>query len=176
MQGKTLYTILLSIIAVLTLALAVMVIFIFTAFNSNGRTPSSQETQKPLVERAVPKKEQAELKLYENSDGSNEAVFNIKSTETHPNSFLMVSVSIIYDGGKRNKLLEERKLLLEKNLSMLKQACIKYFMNQSFEDLGEEDAMEKARNSLKTTFNEIVRTDSEDMIVIDVVFDKWIRQ
>jgi hypothetical protein len=49
-------------------------------------------------------------------------------------------------------------------------------MNQGFEDLGEEDAMEKARNSLKTTFNEIVRTDSEDMIVIDVVFDKWIRQ
>lgn len=175
MQGKTLYTILLSIIAVLTLALAVMVIFVFTAFNSNTANPS-QETQKPLIERAVPKEEQAELKLFENPDGSNEAVFNIKSTETHPNSFLMVSVSIIYDGGKRNRLLEERKLLLEKNLSMLKQACIKYFMNQSFEELGEEDAMEKARNALKVSFNEIVRTDSEDMIVIDVVFDKWIRQ
>lgn len=62
MQGKTLYTILLSIIAVLTLALAVMVIFVFTAFNSNTANPS-QETQKPLIERAVPKEEQAELKL-----------------------------------------------------------------------------------------------------------------
>ena len=60
---------------------------------------------------------------------------------------------------------------------MLKQACIKYFMNQSFEELGEEDAMEQARNALKVTFNEIVRPDdSEDMIIIDVVFDKWIRQ
>jgi len=65
---------------------------------------------------------------------------------------------------------------LEKNISMLKQASIKYFMGQSFEDLSEDDAMEKARTSLKTTFNEIVRTDSEDAIVIDVVFDKWIKQ
>lgn len=176
MQGKTLYTILLSIIAVLTLALAVMVIFIFTAFNSNSGKPSSQETQKPLVERAVPKEEQAELQLYANSDGSNEAVFNIKSTETNPNSFLLASISIIYDGGKKNKLLEERTLLLKKNISMLKQASIKYFMGQSFEDLSAEDAMEKARTSLKTTFNEIIRTDSEDVIVIDIVFDKWIKQ
>lgn len=172
MQGKTLYTILLSIIAVLTLALAVMVIFIFTAFNGNSGKASSQETQKPLVERVVPNEEQAELKLYE----SNEAVFNIKSTETHPNSFLMASISIIYDGGKKNKLLEERKLLLEKNISGLKQASIKYFLGQSFEDLSADDAMEKAQTSLKNTFNEIVRTDSEDAIVIDVIFDKWIKQ
>lgn len=172
MQGKTLYTILLSIIAVLTLALAVMVIFIFTAFNGNSGKASPQETQKPLVERVVPNEEQAELKLYE----SNEAVFNIKSTETHPNSFLMASISIIYDGGKKNKLLEERKLLLEKNISGLKQASIKYFLGQSFEDLSADDAMEKAQTSLKNTFNEIVRTDSEDAIVIDVIFDKWIKQ
>lgn len=176
MQGKTLYTILLSIIAVLTLALAVMVIFIFTAFNSNSGKPSSQETQKPLVERVVPKEEQAELQLYASSDGSNEAVFNIKSTEDHPNSFLLASISIIYDGGKKNKLLEERTLLLKKNISMLKQASIKYFMGKSFDDLSEENAMEEARTSLKTTFNEIVRTDSEDAIVIDIVFDKWIKQ
>jgi flagellar basal body-associated protein FliL len=174
LQGKTLYTILLSIIAVLTLALAVMVIFVFTAFNAKTGISSSAETPKPLVERAVPKEEQVEFQLYEDS---NEAIFNIKSTEAHPNSFLMASVSIIYDGGKRNKLAEDRKLLLEKNLSILKQACIKYFMNQSYEDLGGEDAMDKARASLKVTFNEIVRPDdSEDMIIIDVVFDKWIRQ
>ena len=174
MQGKSLYTILLSIIAVLTLALTVMIIFIFTAFNTNKVASSSGETPKPLVERAVPKEEQVEFQLY---DDSNEAIFNIKSTEDHPNSFLMASISVIYDGGKKNKLAEERKQLLEKNLSMLKQACIKYFMNQSYEDLSGEDAMDKARTSLKAAFNEIVRKDdSEDMIVIDVVFDKWIRQ
>ena len=174
MQGKSLYTILLSIIAVLTLALAVMIIFIFTAFNTNRGAPSSGETPKPLVERAVPKEEQQEFKLF---GESNEAIFNIKSTEDHPNSFLMTSISIIYDGGKKNKLAEERKELLNKNLSMLKQACIKYFMNQSFDDLSGEEAMDKARTSLKAAFNEIVRTDdSEEAIIIDVVFDKWIRQ
>ena len=88
----------------------------------------------------------------------------------------MASISIIYDGGKKNKLLEERTLLLKKNISMLKQASIKYFMGKSFDDLSEENAMEEARSSLKTTFNEIVRTDSEDAIVIDIVFDKWIKQ
>lgn len=173
MQGKSLYTILLSIIAVLTLALTVMIIFIFTAFNTN-RGVSSGETPKPLIERAVPKEEQVEFQLY--GEG-NEAIFNIKSTEDHPNSFLMASISIIYDGGKKNKLAEERKQLLNKNLSMLKQACIKYFMSQSFEELSGEEAMDKARTSLKVAFNEIVRTDdSEEAIIIDVVFDKWIRQ
>ncbi|NLX63695.1 MAG: flagellar basal body-associated FliL family protein [Clostridiaceae bacterium] len=168
------YTILLSIIAVLTLALAVMIIFIFTAFNTNRAIPSSGETPKPLVERVVPKEEQVEFKLY---GETNEAIFNIKSTETHPNSFLMASISIIYDGGKKNKQVEERKELLNKNLSLLKQACIKYFMSQSYEDLNGEEAMDKARASLKDAFNEIVRTDdSDEAIIIDVVFDKWIRQ
>ena len=176
MQGKTLYTILLSIIAVLTLALAVMVIFIFTAFNGNNGNPALQETQKPLVERAVPKEEQAELKLYASSEGNNEAIFTIKSTESHPNSFLMASISIIYDGGKKNRKLEERKLLLEKNTTMLKQASIKYFLNKSFEDLSTEDAMEKAQTDLKVAFNDIVSTGFEELIIIDVVFDKWIKQ
>jgi flagellar basal body-associated protein FliL len=174
LQGKTLYTILLSIIAVLTLALAVLIIFIFTAYNGNKVNPSSKETQKPLVERAVPKEERAELQLY--ADEGNEAIFNIRSTEDHPNSFLMASISIIYDGGKKNKKLEERKTLLEKNLSMLKQASIKYFLNKSFEDLSKDDAMDDAQSALKAAFNEIVSTDSEEMIVIDVVFNKWIKQ
>jgi flagellar basal body-associated protein FliL len=175
LQGKTLYTILLSIIAVLTLALAVMIIFVFTAFNGNDGVPSSKESQKPLVGRAVPKEEQAEFQLY-GKEGNNEAVFNIKSTESHPNSFLMASISIIYDGGKKNKKLEERTALIEKNLSMLKQDAIKYFLSQSFDDLSAADAMEKARTALKASFNEIVSVDSEEMIIIDVVFDKWIKQ
>jgi len=151
-----------------------MIIFVFTAFNTNKGASSAGTTPKPLTERVVPKEEQVEFQLY--GEG-NEGIFNIKSTETHPNSFLMASISIIYDGGKKNKLAEERKALLDKNLSMLKQACIKYFMSQSYEDLSGEDAMDRARESLKATFNEIVRTDdSDEAVVIDVVFDKWIRQ
>lgn len=175
MQGKTLYTILLSIIAVLTLALAVMIIFVFTAFNGANAKPV-QETNKPLVERAVPKDEQAEYKLYTSSGSNGDAIFNIKSTKEHPNSFLMASISILYDGGKKNKFLEERQLLFDKNTSLLRQATIKYFMSQSFDELRAEDAMEKAQAALKAAYNDIVSIDSENMIVINVVFDKWIMQ
>lgn len=173
MQGKTLYTILLSIIAVLTLALAVMVIFIFTAFNGSAPNPDQgEEIEK--VERVVPQEEQAEFKLY--TGDSSDGIFNIRSSEAHPNSFLMASISIIYDGGKKNKKLEDRQLLIEKNVSMLKQTTIKYFLSKSFEELSEIEAMEKARLSLKSAFNEIVSKDSEELIIIDVVFDKWIKQ
>ncbi|MGI6622936.1 MAG: flagellar basal body-associated FliL family protein [Clostridiaceae bacterium] len=173
MQGKTLYTILLSIIAVLTLALAVMVIFIFTAFNGAKAKPEEgEEIEK--VERAVPQDEQAEYKLY--SEESGEGIFNIKASEDHPNSFLMTSVSIIYDGGKKNRKLEKRKELLEKNDSLLKQATIKYFLSKSFEELSENNAMEEARKALKDAFNEIVSKDSEELIIIDVVIVKWMKQ
>ena len=48
MQGKTLYTILLSIIAVLTLALAVMVIFVFTTFNAKTGISSLRGNAKTI--------------------------------------------------------------------------------------------------------------------------------
>lgn len=173
MQGKTLYTILLSIIAVLTLALAVMVIFIFTAFN-NTKTNPEQGEEIQQVERVVPQDEQAEYKLY--TEDSGDGIFTIKPSEAHPNSFLMTSISIIFDGGKKNKKLEDRQLLIEKNNSLLKQATIKYFMSKSFEELGEEDAMENAKLSLKSAYNDIVSKDSEELLIIDVVIVKWMKQ
>ncbi len=173
MQGKTLYTILLSIIAVLTLALAVMVIFIFTAFNNTKVEPQpGEEVEK--TERIVPQDEQAEYKLY--SEDTEDGIFTIKASEKHPNSFLMTSISIIFDGGKKNKKLEDRQLLIEKNASHLKQATIKYFMSKSFEELGEEDAMENAKSALKAAYNDIVSKDSEELLIIDVVIVKWMKQ
>jgi flagellar basal body-associated protein FliL len=179
LQGKTLYTILLSIIAVLTLALAVLVIFIFTAFNTGKTDTTVKANANSSAERVVPPEEQAELKLYsaESDDKNGDSVFNIKSTQEHPNSFLMASVSIIYDAGEKNKLLESRKSLLEKTyLSELKQATIEYFRNQSFEDLQASDAMQKARDSLKDIYSGIISSNKDLNIIIKIVFDKWIIQ
>jgi len=173
LQGKTLYTILLSIIAVLTLALAVMVIFIFTAFNGANAKPEHHNAAEK-VEREVPQDEKAEYKLY--SEESGDGIFNIKASEDHPNSFLMTSVSIIFDGGKKNRKLDERRQLIEKNDSLLKQATVKYFLSKSFEDLSQENAMEEAKKALKEAFNEIVSKDSEELIIIDVVIVKWMKQ
>lgn len=173
MQGKTLYTILLSIIAVLTLALAVMIIFIFTAFSGNNAKPQQgEEVEK--IQRDVPMDEQAEYKLY--SEDGKEGIFTLKASEKHPNSFLMCSVSVIFDGGKKNKKLEERQKLLEKSDTQLKQATVKYFMSKTFEDLSEDDAVEEARTALKSAYNDIVSKDSEELIVIDVVIYKWVKQ
>lgn len=172
MQGKTSYTLLLSIIAVMALALAVMIVLFTTVFNAGPKDPS-KETKPPLVERAVPMEERSEYRMYE---AGKDPIFSIKSTEDYPNSFLVTSVSIIFDGGKKNKNLEERTLLIDKNLSLLKQQTIKYFMSQTFEELRQEDAMDKAKVALKESFNQIVSSESEDMIIIDVIFEKWIMQ
>ncbi len=174
MQGKTLYTILLSIIAVLTLAVAVLIIILFT-YNTGKAIPAERN-----IKRAIPPEEQAEFRLYGSSEenGSSDAVFNIKNTDKHPNSFIMASISIIYDGGEKNKHLEERTDLIQRvYLSQLKQATIEYFREKTFEELQNPEAMEDARNSLLETYNNIVSNEgTEDLFIIKVVFDKWIIQ
>lgn len=177
LQGKSLYTILLSIIAVLTLALAVLIIILFT-FNANIEK-SMQPASGSGAQRIVPPEEQAEFRLFSSENGSaTDNVFSIKSTPQHPNSFIMASVSIIYDGGKKNKLLEERKDLIERvYLSQLKEATIEYFRNQTYEELQASDSMKIAREELKEIYNDIISNQgTEDRFIIKVVFDKWILQ
>ncbi len=178
MQGKTLYTILLAIIAVLTLALTVMVIFLVTTFN--GRTPAVEDiTKRPVVKETIPPEEQAEFNLYATGDNANsktDALFNLKSTEDHPNSFLMASISIIYDAGEKNKLLESRKAFFETYLSQLKEATIEYFRKKNLEDVRAEDAMQKCRDDLKEIYGQIISESSKEQIILRIVFDKWIPQ
>ena len=176
MQGKSLYTILLSIIAVLTLALAVLIIFIFTTLNST--TPQPAGGDGIVVSRVVAPEEMAEFKLCGSVDENGKAqgdVFNIKSTDDHPSSFIMASVSIIYDGGDKNALLEQRKALLEKTYSSeLKQATIDYFRNKTFNELQAPGAMQEARDTLKDSYCKIIGEDSN--IILKVVFGQWLIQ
>lgn len=170
MQGKSLYTILLSIIAVLSLALAVLIVILLTI------NPGSAEKPSGVDERIIPIEEQVEFKLY-GSDDSKEAVFNIKSTEKHPNSFIMASVSIFYDAGNKSSLLEERKALVENTyLSELKQATIEYFRSKTYEELQAEEGMKKAREELKDIYNKIVGNGTDKKIIVKVIFDRWIIQ
>lgn len=155
----------------MALALAVMIVFLFTAFNATPADPS-QLTKPPLLERAVPSEEQAEFSLY--SEGE---VFSIKSTDTHSNSFIKTSVSITFDGGKKNKKLEDRKALIERSSARLKNATVKYFMSQGFEDLQDgKETIEAVESALKAAYNDIVSAESEDMIIIDVIVMEWIVQ
>lgn len=177
MQGKSLYTILLSIIAVLTLALAVLIIFIFTTLNSTAANPP--KTDGVVVSRVVAPEEMAEFKLCgsvdEDGNEDKDGIFNIKSTEDHPGSYILVSVSIIYDGGDKNALLEQRKALLEKTYSSeLKQETIEYFMGKTFNELHAPGAIQEAQGALKDTYCKIIGEDSN--IILKVVFGKWLIQ
>lgn len=178
MQGKSLYTVLLSIIAVLALALAVMVIFLFATYN---KITPGQETSKPQdlpqQTREVPPEEEARINLYASDDGtSGNAIFNLKPSPAHRDSFLKASITVVYDAGKKKKLLESRTELINNSIGEFKEACIEYFRSQTYEELSEDSAMEKARDALKEKFNEILARKTDERIIIRVVFEDWIIQ
>ena len=178
MQGKSLYAVLLSIIAVLALALAVMVIFLFTTYN---RISPSQEANNakdlPQQTREVPPDEEARINLYAGEDGAGgDAIFNLKASPAHQNSFLKASVTIVFDAGEKKKHLETRTKLMKDCAGEFKEACIEYFRSQTFEQLSEDAAMEKARDALKDKFNSIISKRIDERIIIRVVFEGWIIQ
>ena len=168
MRGKLPYIILFVIIAVLGIALAVVSIFYFVASN-----PPVEEGD--AIETTVV--EPANLVEYSPYTTSDNPVFNLKKTEANPNSFIMASVSIIYDSGEKKKIQEERTEIVQvKYLSQLKQAVIEYFLGKSYEDLTAEGAMATARDDLKQIFNEIIGSTPRDQFIYQIVFDKWIIQ
>ena len=178
MQGKSLYAILISIIAVLALALAVMVIFLFATYNRlNTNQESGNVIDLPKKTREVPPDEEARLNLYAREDGTGgEAIFNLKSSPAHENSFLKASITIVFDAGEKKKHLETRTQLMKDCVGEFKEACIEYFRSQTYEQLTDEAAMEKARDALKEKFNGIVSKRTDEQLILRVVFEDWIVQ
>ena len=178
MQGKSLYAVLLSIIAVLALALAVMVIFLFTTYNRINPNPEANNAKDlPQQTREVPPDEESRINLYAGEDGTGgDAIFNLKASPAHENSFLKASVTIVFDAGEKKKHLEARTDLMEDCEGEFKEACIEYFRSQTFEQLSEDTAMEKARDALKDKFNSILSKRIDERIIIRVVFEGWIIQ
>lgn len=168
MQGKTLYTILLSIIAVLTLALAVLVIFMFTAYNGGNVEPNATS-----INAEVPLEQQQRFKLYEDDE-----VFRLKESKNNVNSYLMTNITIVYNKGKeKEKVAETRKTLIEQTLlSELKEATIEYFASKTIDEIKADDAMQQARDSLLEKYNSIISSNPDDKLIIKVVFEKWIPQ
>ena len=178
MQGKSLYAVLLSIIAVLALALAVMVIFLFTTYNRINPNPEANNAKDlPQQTREVPPDEESRINLYAGEDGAGgDAIFNLKASPAHENSFLKASVTIVFDAGEKKKHLEARTDLMKDCEGEFKEACIEYFRSQTFEQLSEDAAMEKARDALKDKFNSIISKRIDERIIIRVVFEGWIIQ
>lgn len=153
MESKSIYTILLAIIAVLTLALAVLIIFLFVTYNPNVKAAEDVRTDGAMAERIVPDDEMIEFKLF----GGEEKMFALKGEPEHPDSIVLVSLSLKCDAGAKKKKAEEiTKLVTELYLSELEEAVGDYFAGITLTEAKEMETRYKARDDLLNTFNEIL--------------------
>jgi len=153
LESKSIYTILLAIIAVLTLALAVLIIFLFVTYNPNVRAAGEVQADSTMKERIVPDDEMIEFKLF----NGEEKMFALKSEPEHPDPIVLVSVSLKCDAGQKKKKADEiTKLITELYLSELEEAVGDYFAAMTLTEAKELETRYKARDDLMNTFNEIL--------------------
>jgi flagellar basal body-associated protein FliL len=153
LEGKSIYTILLSIIAVLSLALAVIIIFLFISFNPNQQTSGKAQLDNSISERVVPDDEMIEFKLF----NGEERIFALKDDGENQNPLVMVSVSLKCDAGaRRRKEKEITNLVSVLYQTELEQAVGDYFADMSLAEAKELETRYKARDDLIEIFNEIL--------------------
>ena len=160
MESKSIYTILLAIIAVLTLTLAVLIIFLFVTYNPNVRAAGDVQTDGTMTERIVPDDEMIEFKLF----NGEEKMFALKSEPEHPDAIVLVSVSLKSEAGpKKKKAKEITTLNTELYLSELEEAVGDYFAAMTLSEARELETRYKARDDLINTFNEILNANKHPM-------------
>lgn len=153
MESKSIYTILLAIIAVLTLTLAVLIIFLFVTYNPNVRAAGDVQTDGTMTERIVPDDEMIEFKLF----NGEEKMFALKSEPEHLDAIVLVSVTLKCDAGpKKKKETEITALVNDLYLSELEEAVGDYFAAMTLTEAREIETRYKARDDLMNTFNEIL--------------------
>ena len=155
MEKKGIYTILLSIVAVLSLALAVLIVFLFISYPS--RNNKSVQADNTISERVVPDSELVEYKLF---DGQ-EKIFALKYEPDHPDSIVLVSVSIKCDTGEKRKNEEKINNLISLYTSELEQAVGDYFADMSYSDAKNIETRYKARDDLLEIFNNILNENKQ---------------
>lgn len=153
MEGKSIYTILLGIIAVLTLALAVLIIFLFISYNPNKQAVGTVATPGTAIsERVVADDEMLEFKLFEGK----EKMFALKAEPDYPDSIVMVSVTIKCDGGPKKKKADEITARVEGYMTELEEAVGDYFAAMTLTEAKALETRYKARDDLLNKFNEIL--------------------
>jgi len=155
LEKKGIYTILLSIVAVLSLALAVLIVFLFISYPS--RNNKAVQADNTISERVVPDSELVEYKLF---DGQ-EKIFALKYEPDHPDSIVLVSVSIKCDTGEKRKNEEKINNLISLYTSELEQAVGDYFADMSYSDAKNIETRYKARDDLLEIFNSILNENKQ---------------
>lgn len=162
MESKSIYTVLLAIIAVLALALAVLIIFIFISYNPNQQAAANIEP-KGMSERVVPDEEMIEFKLF---DGE-EKMFALKSELENPDSIVMVAVTIKCDAGEKRKRETDITNRVTQYMSEFEEAVGDYFADMTLTEAKLVETRYKTRDDLLNIFNDIInanKTEKEKII------------
>lgn len=158
MEGKSIYTILLAIIAVLTLSLAILIIFLFISYNPNQQAAINVETTKGMSERVVPDTEMIEFKLFLGE----EKMFALKGEPENPDSIIMVSVTIKCDTGEKRKKETDVTTRVTQYMSELEEAVGDYFADMTLTEAKLVETRYKARDDFIRIFNDIINANKKD--------------
>ncbi len=158
MEGKSIYTILLAIIAVLTLSLAILIIFLFISYNPNQQAAIDVETTKGMSERVVPDAEMIEFKLFLGE----EKMFALKGEPENPDSIVMVSVTIKCDTGEKRKKETDVTTRVTQYMSELEEVVGDYFADMTLTEAKLVETRYKARDDFIRIFNDIINANKQD--------------
>jgi len=158
LEGKSIYTILLAIIAVLTLSLAILIIFLFISYNPNQQAAIDVETTKGMSERVVPDAEMIEFKLFLGE----EKMFALKGEPENPDSIVMVSVTIKCDTGEKRKKETDVTTRVTQYMSELEEVVGDYFADMTLTEAKLVETRYKARDDFIRIFNDIINANKQD--------------
>lgn len=184
MQGKGIYVILLGIIAVLTLAVAVLSIFLFVMFNHPSQGPVEPAATDSAVTaegpKLVPAEELRTWNPFATSDNANApALFDLLPSPEHEKSYVQVTLLVKFDVGKKRNNEEDYAQLVESDSAPeIKQAVALYFKNLTFDECKSPEAVPKAQDALKESFNRIVDENAAEElgIVYKVIVENLLPQ
>lgn len=158
LEGKSIYTILLAIIAVLTLSLAILIIFLFISYNPNQQTVVDVGSTNGMNQRVVSDDEMIEFKLFKGE----EKMFSLKEEPKNMDSIVMVSVTIKCDAGEKRRKEADITTRIAQYMSELEEAVGDYFADMTLTEAKLIETRYKARDDLIEIFNKIINANKQE--------------
>jgi flagellar basal body-associated protein FliL len=168
LEGKSNFTILLIIVAVLTLTLAILAGYLFIV---SGSPQDNSEVSKNTTAEYIPEDaELAKKPLFEEKK-----LFNLK-TENNKISVIQVNAVIRYfKKVKGIKNVDEKLTFCDEQI---KETVSTYFQSLTIEQVRDPECKKQAKLDLKKQLNDLLNLNegNKSDIIYDVIFDEWFYQ
>ncbi|HHV60389.1 MAG TPA: flagellar basal body-associated FliL family protein [Clostridiaceae bacterium] len=165
---RSLITILVLVIAILSIALAISIGYIFTIADN---PKAGDNIQSVNLETPPPSdNELSKMSLFEDQ------IFNLKNAQSGGMHIIKVGVEIQYF--KKVKGIKDVDAKLDLHKGTIKELVGTYFQNKTLDDVMAEDAKQKAKQELTTQINELLSLNEKEnkKIVYTIVFEEWFYQ